>query len=436
VGSHARVQAVRFGLVVAAIGVITAIDFRLHVNPTTVALTFLVAVLLVSAYWGLRYAVVLAMGATAAFNFYFLPPIGTFNIEDPQNWVALFAFLITALVASNLAERARREAEAAKQRRREVELLYDFSQRLLASENELELLNALPLYVQEIFSIRSVSMMAADHPSVYRSSPDAEVDESLLRVTLLRGEPTVQAGTAYVPLRLGVRTVGALGLTGYDLSRETLDAIGSLAGLSIERVRALEALSKQQAMQENERLRSALLDSVTHEFRTPLTTIKANVTTLLSGVAPDDHGKRELLTVIDKETDQLNRLVGEAAEMRQLDAGMFKLDLHLHSIQEVLQPALEDAKASIENHPVEIQVPSDLPKVRMDAQRIREVLMHLLDNAGKYSGPGTPIKVTAEVKSDRLVINVADRGIGIDSLEQTLIFDKFYRGGRQRYTAP
>jgi two-component system, OmpR family, sensor histidine kinase KdpD len=436
VGSLARIQAVRFGLVVATIGVLTAIDVRLHANPTTVALTFLVAVLLVSAYWGLRYAVVLSVGAAAAFNFFFLPPIGTFTIADPQNWVALFAFLITALVASNLAERARRDAEAAKQRRREVELLYDLSQRLLASENELELLNALPVYVQEIFSVRSVSMMAADHPSVYRSSPDAEVDENLLRVTLMRGEPTVQAGAAYVPLRLGVRTVGALGVTGYDLSRETLDAIGSLAGLSIERVRALEALSKHQAMQESERLRSALLDSVTHEFRTPLTAIKANVATLLSGVAPADHGTRELLTVVDKETDQLNRLVGEAVEMGQLDAGMFKLDLHPHSIQEALQPALEDAKASIENHPVEIKVPSDLPTVRIDTQRIREVLMHLLENAGKYSGPGTPIKITAEVRSDRLVISVADRGIGIDSLEQTLIFDKFYRGEHQRYTAP
>jgi two-component system sensor histidine kinase KdpD len=338
-------------------------------------------------------------------------------------------------VASNLAEHARRDAEAAKQRRREVELLYDLSQRLLASENEFELLNALPLYVQETFSIRSVSMMAADHPSVYRSSPDAEVDESLLRLTLSRGEPTVQAGTAYVPLRLGVRTVGALAVTGYDLSRETLDAIESLAGLSIERVRALEALSKNQAMQENERLRSALLDSVTHEFRTPLTAIKANVTTLLSGAAPDVHGTRELLTVIDKETDQLNRLVGEAAEMGQLDAGMFKLDLHLHSIQEALQPALEDAKASIENHPVEIRAPSDLPTVRMDTQRIREVLIHLLDNAGKYSGPGTPIKVTAEVKSGRLVISVADRGIGIDS-RTNIDLRQVLPGGRQRYTAP
>ena len=421
---------------IAALALITLVDFKLHVNPTTVALMFLVAVLLASAYWGLRYAVVLSAGATAAFNFFFLPPIRTFTIADPQNWVALFAFLITALVASNLAERARREAEQSRQRRRDVERLYGLSQRLLASENVLELLNALPLYVQETFSVRSVAVMAADHATVYRSSLDATFDETVLRSTLLRGEPITQAGVSYVPLRLGMRTVGALAVTGDELSRETLDALGSLAGLAIERARALEALSKHRAEQEHERLRSALLDSVTHEFRTPLTSIKASVTTLLSTATLDDQGRRELMTVIDEETDRLNRLVGEAAEMAQLDAGMFKLDLQPHAIQDALEPALQDAKASLENHPVEVIAAGDLPKVRIDVQRIREVFMHLLENAGKYSDAGAPIKVTSEVKDDRLVTSVADRGPGIDSFEQSLIFEKFYRGQNQRYTAP
>ena len=426
----------RYVVVIAAIAAITAIDFRLDVNHTTVALMFLVAVLLVSAYWGLRYALVLAVGATAAFNFFFLPPVGTFTIADPQNWVALFAFLVTALVASNLAETARIEAEGAKQRRREVERLYGLSQRLLASENVLELLNALPAYVQESFSVGSVAVMAADHPSVYRSSLDAKFDDTVLRSTLLRGEPITQAGISYAPLRLGMRTVGALAVTGDELSRETLDALGSLAGLAIERARALEALSKHRAEQEHERLRSALLDSVTHEFRTPLTSIKASVTTLLSGAALDEQGRRDLLTVIDEETDRLNRLVGEAAEMAQLDAGQFKLDLQLHSVQDALQPALLDAKASLESHPVEVVVPGGLPKVPMDLQRIREVIMHLLENAGKYSDPGQPIKVTTEVKEERLVTSISDRGPGIDSFEQSLIFEKFYRGQHQRYAAP
>ena len=431
-----RTQALRYALVIAAIGAITFVDFKLKVNHTTAALMFLVMVLLTSAYWGLRYAVVMAVGATAAFNFFFLPPIGTFTIADPQNWVALFAFLVTALVASNLAERARSEAEGAKQRRREVERLFSLSQRLLASENVLELLNALPLYVQETFSVGSVAVMATEHPTVYRSSPDAKFDETVLRSTLLRGEPITQSGVSYVPLRLGMRTVGALAVTGDALSRETLDALASLAGLAIERARALEALSKNRAEQEHERLRTALLDSVAHEFRTPLTSIKASVTTLLSGASLEEQGRLELLTVIDEETDRLNRLVGEASEMAQLDSGMFRLDLQPHSIGEAVELALQDAKATLENHLVEVKVAADLPRVRMDLPRIREVLMHILENAGKYSDSGVPIKVTSEVKGDHLVTSVADRGPGIDSFEQSLIFEKFYRGQHQRYSAP
>jgi len=431
-----QTQAVRFAVVLAAVALVTTAAFKSHVNQTTVALMFLVMVLLTSAYWGLRYALVMAVVATAAFNFFFLPPMGTFTIADPQNWVALFAFLVTALVASNLAERARREAEGAKQRRREVERLYGLSQRLLASDNVLELLNALPKYVQDNFSVGSVVAMAADHPTVYRSSLDAVFEESVLRSTLLRGEPITQGGVSYVPLRLGMRTLGALGVAGADLSRETLDALGSLAGLAIERARALEALSKHRAEQEHERLRTALLDSVTHEFRTPLTSIKASVTTLQSGASLDESGRRDLLAVIDEETDRLNRLVGEAAEMAQLDSGMFKLDLQPHPIQDPLQPAMEDARTSLEKHPVEVIVAPNAPRVRMDLERIREVLMHLLENAGKYSEAGTPIKITSEVQGDKLVTSIADRGPGIDSFEQSLIFEKFYRGQHQRYSAP
>ena len=429
-------QTARFGVALATIAAVTVVCFRLHANPTTVALLYLVALLLASANWGLRYAIAMAVAATAALNFFFLPPIGSFTIADPQNWVALFAFVVTAVVASNLGERARREAERAKQRRREVERLYGLSQRLMAAENVAELLHTLPRYVKDAFSVASAAVIAGDPPSVYRSSLNDVFEESILRSTFLRGEPTSQASVAYVPLRLGMRTVGALAVTASNLSRETLDALGSLAGLAVERVRALEQLSKNRAEQEHERLRTALLDSVTHEFRTPLTSIKASVTTLLSGGSLDDRSRNELLTVIDEETDRLNRLVGEAAEMAQLDAGRFKLDVQSHSIQDALDPALQDAHSALENHPIDVTTKGDLPKVRMDVERIREVLMHLLENAGKYSGPGAPITVTAEAKGDRLIVSVADRGPGIDSFEQSLIFEKFYRGQHQRYAAP
>jgi len=424
-------------VVVGAVALITTIAYRLHMNAATAALMFIFGVLLASAYWGLRYAVTLALCGAASFDFFFLPPVGTFIITDTKNWVAFMTFLVTALVATKLGDQARREAESAKHRRREVERLYALSQRLLTSENVLELLNALPGFVRDTFAVSDVAMIAADHASIYRSPMNARFDEKVLRSTLLRGEPVKEAGIAYVPLRLGMRTVGAVSVSGTELSRETLDALGSLAGLAVERARALEALSKHRAEQEHERLRSALLDSVTHEFRTPLTSIKASVTTLLSGAHLDDSGKKDLLTVIDEETDRLNRLVGEASEMAQLDAGMFQLDVKPHSMWEVVQLALQDAKGALEGHPVEMGPEyGSLPNVLMDMQRIREVLMHLLENAGKYSNAGTPIKISSEVQGDWMMTSVADRGPGIDSFEQSLIFEKFYRGQHQRYSAP
>jgi two-component system, OmpR family, sensor histidine kinase KdpD len=429
-------QIVRYAVVVGTVALINAIGYKLHLNPATAALMFIFGVLLASAYWGLRYAVALALCGAASFDFFFLPPVGSFIINDTRNWVAFLSFLVTALVATKLGDQARREAESAKQRRREVERLYALSQRLLTSENVMELLNALPGFVRDTFAVSDVAVIAADHPSIYRSPMNAKFDETVLRSTLLRGEPVKEAGIAYVPLRLGMRTVGALAVSGFGLSRETLDALGSLAGLAVERAKALEALSKHRAEQEHERLRSALLDSVTHEFRTPLTSIKASVTTLLSGAKIDDSGRRDLLTVIDEEADRLNRLVGEASEMAQLDAGMFQLDVKPHSMWDALQPALQDAKAALEDHPVEVGEYDSLPKVLMDADRIREVLMHLLENAGKYSPPEAPIKVSSEVEGDWMATSVADRGPGIDSFEQSLIFEKFYRGQHQRYSAP
>ena len=251
--------------------------------------------------------------AAAAFNFFFLPPYGTFAVADPQNWIELLAFLITALVASNLSERARREAR--------------------------------------------------------------------------------------------------------------------------ERERAVEELAKTEAMQENERLRTALLDSLTHEFRTPLTGIKAGVTSLLSGYELEEAEARELLTVINEETDRLNRMVGEAAEMAQLDARMFTLDLHANDITEVIESAVNDPRVVAQHHPVECVFPDGLPQVEVDFERIREALIHVLENAGKYSTPGTPIRVSVEPRNELVITKIADCGDGIDPQESTLIFDKFYRGRNQRYKA-
>jgi len=405
-----------------------------HVNPTTVALTFLILVLIVSTIWELRYALFTAFVATAAFNYYFLPPTGTFNVAETQNWIALLAFLTTAVIASQLSDRARKQTEEAIGRRRELERLYSFSQQLLTSDNVLHLLNTVPQHVIDSFGVFAAAVYLPEPGNIYRSGIEVPgLDVEQLKFIIARGEPIVdsQRNLSFTPLKMGVRTVGAIGVAG-GLSRQTLDAMGSLIAIAVERANAVETVARSEAAREGERLRSAILDSVTHEFRTPLTAIKASITSLMSKIDLSDEDRNELMNVINEESDRLNRLVGEAAEVAQLESHEFQLDVRATRVIEIVQAAVGDMKQVLGKHRVEINVPEDI-FARVDADRIKEVLVQLLENAAKYSAPESPIRITAELKRGNLEISVADQGAGIDDMEQSLIFDKFYRGKNQRY---
>ena len=426
----------RYAVTLGAIGFLVWVYNHLPVNPTTVALSFLLVVLAVASRWGLTIAITTSVVATLAFNYYFLPPVHTFTIADTQNWVALLAFLVSAILASRLSERARRETENANRRRKEVERLYSLSQQLLSTENFLELNNSIPLFVRDAFRLTEAAMFLPKRNEVYRTGIEhPELSDEELRAVSVRGELLINSEQliSIVPLRIGARPVGSLGLEGAHLSRETLEAVGSLIAISIERAGAVENLSRTEAARESEKLRSAILDSVTHEFRTPLTSIKASVSTLLSSATIDEVGRRDLLSVIDEETDRLNRLVGEAAEMAQLDAQQVELHREPCSMLEVVETALAKCGPVLGKHELCKHMSAQLPEVRVDLERIAEVLGHLLENAAKYSPAGTPITLSAEVRGRMVEISVADRGPGIDDLEQSLVFEKFYRGRDQRY---
>jgi two-component system sensor histidine kinase KdpD len=429
-------QVLRYVAALGAIALLVAFFTRLPVVPTTVALAFLLVVLLIASRWGITIATTTAVVATLAFNYFFLPPLHTFTIYEPQNWIALFAFLVSAILASRLSERARREAENANRRRKEVERLYSLSQQLLATENVLELNNSIPLFVMDAFGLTAAAMFLPKRDEVYRTGVEhPELSEDELRAVTQRGELLInqEQQISIVPLRIGVRPVGSIGMEGASLSRETLEAVGSLIAISIERAAAVETLSRTEAARESEKLRTAILDSVTHEFRTPLTSIKASVSTLLSSANIDEAGRRDLLDVIDEETDRLNRLVGEAAEMAQLDAQRVELHIATYPVGEVVEAALEKSRQVLGKHELRLQIPQELPKVRVDLERIAEVLIHLLENAAKYAPEDTPITVSVEAKDKMVEVSVADRGPGIDDIEQSLVFEKFYRGRDQRY---
>jgi two-component system sensor histidine kinase KdpD len=427
---------IRYFLSTAAVAAIVAVYFRWpHVNELTVAFTLLIVILLVSANWGLRHAVYLSFLCSAAFNFFFLPPVLTFTIRDGRNWVALGTFLLTGIVASQLAERARRESKASRRRQREAERLYEFCQQMLVKGNVIDLINALPQMIVATFNLMGAALYLRDKDRVYRSSPNyMDVSAAELRDAAFSREHRREEdrNVTLVPILLGTRPIGALGITGSGTSAEALDAVCGLAAIAIERAGAVETLTKVEAARESERLRNALLDSVAHELRTPLTSITAAVTSLQTDRLNEEQ-RGEMLEVIEQEAARLDRLVGQAMEMAELDAHAIQLDLQPHSMREAVDNAMAELEGPLKMHPVDIRLSDSLPKVEMDLDRITKVLQHLLENAAKYSAEGGPIFVSAEVTKNRLCTSVADRGAGVDDFERMMIFDKFYRGQGQRY---
>jgi len=431
------VMAVRYLAVAAAAAALVAF-FRFAapaVNQTTVALAFVVLVVITASRWRLAYSVFASLICTLFYNFFFLPPVGKLTIADPQNWIALTVFLGTGVLVSHLAERERHQAEAIEERHREMEKLYEFSQRLLLEEDSHSLARKTPSLLASIFGFRAVLLYIVGDETLYSSRTGGEI---LPAVDLKLASSVPDAGVRrengfeLIPVKLGLRSLGVLAVTGGNFTRGLYEAVGSLVAIGLERVAVLERSSRLEAAREGERLRSALLDSVTHDLRTPLTAIRAAATTLVSEPALGDPERAELVTVVDEESARLDRIIGLAVEMAQLDAHAVQLELQSVNIGDLVDQALDEMRPVLRNHPVETNIPAGLPPVQMDRALMSRALRHLIENAAKYSPAGAPIAVGARQDRWRIGISIMDRGPGVPAAEQHLIFDKFYRGSQQQ----
>ncbi len=432
--------ALRIAIVVGIVAAITWTCFRvIPVNATTAALAFLVAILFVAARWGLAESIAGSIAAVLCFNFFFLPPIGTLTIADPQNWVALFAFLATSITASHLSMQARRRASEAMKSQGEMERLYALSRSILLIGPGHPLPKQLAMQIAQSFGISAVALYDRASGSVYRAGPEDFPDpadqlrEAAVQGTFFRNEA---ANTMITSIRLGGEPIGSIGIRGVALSDAVLQGLANLVAIGLERARAQEAASKAEAARQSDELKSTLLDALAHEFKTPLTSIKAASTGLLSSNTLKPEQQRELLSVVDEEADRLSVLVTDAIQMARIEAGRVRLQRESHTVGEVVESVLDKLRPRAQERRVDVKLPLDLPRVLVDQELIEIALRQLVDNAFKYSAADAPVSIGAETSDQQVIVRVADRGPGIAEEEQSRIFEKFYRAEASRHQIP
>jgi two-component system sensor histidine kinase KdpD len=432
--------ALRIAIVIGIIAAITAIGFRLvPVNATTVGFAYVVAILFIAAHWGLTEALVGSFVAVACFNYYFLPPIRTFTVADPQNWVALIAFLATSMTASHFSTQAKKRTLEAMDRQREMEKLYALSRSILLIEPTRPVPKQLAMQIAQSFAADAVALYDRDSGEFFRAGPedfhdsDGRLRQAAVEGTLFRDEA---AGSVVTSVRLGAQPIGSLGIHGVDLSDSALQGLSNLVAIGLERLRVQDAASKAEAARQSDELKSTLLDALAHEFKTPLTSIKAASTALLSSNALRPEQQRELVSIVDEETDRLSVLVTEAIQMARIEAGRVVLRRASHTVQDLVESALDKLRQAVEDRNVQVNIAAGLPPVWVDGELIEVALRQLIDNALKYSPPGSPVSLAAEAKDDRVVVSVSDHGPGIPEDEQTRIFEKFYRAEASRHQIP
>ncbi len=428
---------VRALLTTALIAGVTVVCRAVPVNATTSGFAFLIAVLGVASTWGLREAVIASVAGMLSFNFFFLPPFGTLTIADPQNWVALLAFLVTAIVASQLSARARRQALSAIHKQHELERLYALGTGILLDRGDGALPQRLAQSVADEFELAAVSLYDVVTAREYKGGPgDLSIPTPVLDAAL-SGDMSARSDaldSRFALIRLGGKLAGVLGMRG-AVSDTSVDAISNLVAIGLERARAQQAENRAEAARQSEELKSTLLDAIAHEFKTPLTAIKAAITSV-TGYAAIPDGYRDLLKVVDEEADRLNGLVTDAIETSRIEAGNFQLRLSEVQPGELLSAVIQQMGTRLQDRTIEMAPVVHAPSIAVDRDLIQLALRQLLDNAVKYSPAARPIRLGAETRDGQLVFWVSDEGPGVQVADAERVFERFYRASPQRRGVP
>jgi two-component system sensor histidine kinase KdpD len=424
-------------------------------NPTIAALTFLLVVFVAAAQSTLRVAIATSCVAVTCFNYFFLPPYGTLTIADPQNWVALFTLLVASVLVSRLSAQVRARAQDALARRDELARLFDLTRDILLTSETQDPIAAVARHAARRFGFSRVSIFtahAAGWVGHHSSDRRAEIADAVLDGVLQRARKTLEfdaqqrtyAGAEQVrtvdgdlvwlvPLRFGTAAIGLLVLQDSAVEAGTRDAIAGVLAIAIERLQLLEERGEAEIVRRGAELRSALLASLSHDLRTPLTAVTVASNNLHAGQLSEQE-KHEQVDLIRAEVDRLNRLFANIVEMARIETHAITAELDWVQPSEIIETARQQVGPPLDRHPLLVSVDENVV-VKIDPRLTSTAVSHLLENAAQYSPEGSPIEVRVRVEADELRIAVRDRGPGLASSDLDHVFDRFYRGssGQQRF---
>ncbi|MES2255349.1 MAG: sensor histidine kinase KdpD [Pseudomonadota bacterium] len=415
----------------------------------SLGMVFLVPVLVSAVFFGRWPSFVTALMSVLAYNFFFLPPLYTFTIADPNNWLSFAVLLFVAIIAGNLAARVRAQADLAAARAAAMTELYRFTGKLAGIAGLDDILWAAAFQISSMLKVNVVILL--ENPATKSLDvragypPEDELDAQDLAAAAWcwgHGQPAGRnaetlpgAKRLFLPMRTGEGLVAVAGLQRPDNrtlftpdERRLLDALLDQTALAIERSRLVERVDEAQVLAQADKLRVAMLTSLSHDLRTPLASILGAATTLLAGGSLYDAGQtKEFLTTIREEAERLDRFVGNLLDMSRLEAGVLGAKPEALDLFELVETAIKRLSRRLASHKIAIDLPSDLPQVRADPVLLEQAIVNLLDNAVKYSPSGASIQIHARTDPDRVILTITDEGSGISPEALPHIFEKFYR---------
>jgi two-component system, OmpR family, sensor histidine kinase KdpD len=419
-----------FASLIAVVAVTVVARSIVPVNATTVGFAYLLVVLIIASTWGFVEAALSSILATLVFNFFFLPPVGTFTIADPQNWVALFSFLATSLIASRLSAKAKARALEAIERQQDVERLYSFSRAILLIDRTGPFPRQLAEKVLEIFKINTAVLLDRRTDEMYRVGGTSEDDlENHVRAVAVGGGSFCVSGAdcVVVPILHGSEAVASLALRGPKMPQSLLNGIANLVAIGLERARAQDLAQQVEAARQSEQLRTTLIDAMAHEFKTPLTLIRAATTSLLANPDGPTELLNEQLKIADEEAEHLKELIDDAIEMARLDTAHIDVHPEISNLQDAVHEVLASMRTEMDERRVRVVCDELLPAMGFDRRLMKLAIKQLLDNALKYSSSETPVEIALYESNAAITLEVTNYGKGIPVEEQAHIFERFYR---------